>query len=108
MSITGVTEQHYRDFLSEGGSLTFEIDAIDIDSSGQFEKSPLIAPFLSSGFELKPTPIIENPKDSCRLLLYGDSWTRVITYAYKKGGSVIYKKLLSGRYEAKVSVPNAR
>lgn len=104
MAITGVTEQQYRDFLSKGGNLTFEIDAADIDLSGQFEKSPLIKPFLSSGFELKPSPIIDNPRDAAQILLYGDSWTCVVTLVYKKGGSIIYKKLPSGRYEAKVSV----
>lgn len=105
MSITGVPEQQYRDYLKHGGNLTFEIDATDIDASGCFENSPLIAPFLLSGFELKPSPIFEEVKTSAQLLLYGDSWTRIVTRTYLQGGSVIYRKLTTGRYEAKVSAP---
>lgn len=40
MAITGVSEQQYRDYLKHGGNLTFEIDATDIDTRGNFEKSP--------------------------------------------------------------------
>ncbi|MFP5358436.1 MAG: hypothetical protein ACLGHI_08290 [Gammaproteobacteria bacterium] len=105
MAITGVSEADYKRFLSHGGDLTFEIGAADIDSSGGFESSPLIKPFLSSGFELKPSPIIAEPQEGALLLLYGGSWTHVVTHVYLNGGSIIYKKLSSGRYEAKVSMP---
>ncbi len=104
MAITGVTEEAYKRFLSNGGSLIFEIEGTDIDSTGGFEKSPLIKPYLHSGFELKPSPILEEPENTAVLFLYGDSWTRVIAYTYKNGGSIIYKKLENGRYEAKVTV----
>ena len=103
MAITGVDEAAYKQFLSHGGNLTFEIDATDIDSTGGFESSPLIQPFLSSGFELKPSPIIEEPKERALLLLYGASWTRVVIHTYLNGGSITYKKLANGRYEAQVS-----
>ncbi len=105
MAITGVSEAEYKHFLSHGGDLTFEIEATDIDSTGGFESSPLIKPFLASGFELRPSPIIEEPQDQALLLFYGGSWTRVVTHTYLNGGSIIYKKLSNGRYEAKVSLP---
>lgn len=105
MAITGVSEAEYKDFLAHGGTLTFEIEATDIDSTGGFESSPLIQPFLSSGFELRPSPIIEEPQERALLLLYGGSWTRVVTHTYLNGGSVTYKKLQNGRYEAVASVP---
>ena len=105
MVITGVDEASYRQFLSHGGELTFEIDAADIDATGGFEFAPLIQPFLSSSLELRPSPIIEDPNEGALLLLYGGSWTRVVTHTYLNDGSVIYKKLESGRYEAKVSMP---
>ena len=105
MAITGVTEQQYRDYLKHGGNFTFEIDATDIDASGCFENSPLIAPLLSSGFELKPSSIIEEAKDMAQLLLHGDPWMRIVTRTYLQGGSVIYRKIATGRYEAKVSAP---
>jgi hypothetical protein len=79
MAITGVTEQQYREFLFKGGDLTFEIDSTEIYSSGQFEKSPLIEPFIFSGFELRPSPIIDYPKEAAQILLHGDSWTSVVT-----------------------------
>lgn len=86
--------------------MTFEIDAADIDSTGGFESSTLIKPFLYSGFELKPSPIIEEPQERALLILYGGSWTRVIIHTYLNSGSIIYKKLPNGRYEAKVAVPH--
>ena len=106
MPITGVTEEEYKHFLEHGGSLIFEIDAKDIDSTGGFEESPLIEPHLESGFELKPSPIIEEPPNSTALFLYGGSWTRVVTHTYLKGGRIVYRKLPSGRYEAKVEAPD--
>ena len=105
MAITGVDEADYRLFLYHGGSLTFEIDAADIDSSGGFESSPLIQPFLYSGFELRRSRIIEQPRERATIILYGGSWTLVVTHTYLNGGSIIYKKLANGRYEAKVSTP---
>jgi hypothetical protein len=105
MAITGVTENQYKTFLSSGGSLTFYLDAKDIDSSGGFESSPLISPYLSSGFELVPTPVIHEPIERGMLLFYGGSWERVIAHTYLNNGKIIYKKLPDGRYEAKVNVP---
>ena len=105
MPITGVTEEEYKHFLNHGGTLTFEIDSTDIDSTGGFEESPLIKPYLSTGFELRPSPIMSEPINSAALFLYGGSWTRVVTATYKNGGTIIYKKLPNGRYEAEVTAP---
>lgn len=105
MSITGVSHAEYEKFLSSGGELTFEMDASDISSSRDFENLPLIKPFLESGFELAPSPMISAPAERARLFLYGGSWTLVIVHVYQSGGKIIYKKLPSGKYEAKVSVP---
>lgn len=105
MAITGVTEEEYKHYVARGGKLRFEIEASDIDPSGAFEKSPQIQPYLSSGFELKPSPIIEMPANSAALFLFGGSWDRVIAHTYKNGGKIVYAKLPSGRYEAKVEAP---
>lgn len=105
MAITGVTETEYRHYVDHGGALRFEINASDLDPSGAFEKSPLIQPYLTSGFELKPSPIIEMPANSAALFLYGGSWDRVIAHTYKNGGKIVYAKLPSGCYEAKVEAP---
>lgn len=105
MAITGVTEEEYKNYLAHGGTLVFEIEAKDIDSSGEFENAPLIKPHLNKGFELKPSKIIEEPETSAALFLYGGSWTRVVTHTYKNGGSIVYKKLPNGRYEATVKAP---
>lgn len=104
MTITGVTENQYKLFVSSGGSLTFYLDAEDIESGGGFESSPLIKPYLFSGFELVPTPIIHEPSERGMLLFYGGSWEKVIAHTYLNKGKIIYKKLPDGRYEAKVIV----
>ncbi len=108
MAITGVTEEEYKNFLSHGGTITFEIEGTDIDSTGGFEESPLIKPYLFSGFELKPSPMIEEPENKAALFLYGGSWTRVVAHTYINGGSIVYKKLANDRYEAKVTAPNRK
>jgi hypothetical protein len=105
VAITGVTEEQYRHYVAHGGKLRFEMEARDLDPSGSFEKSPFLAPYLESGFELKPSPVIEMPQNSAALFLYGDSWDLVIAHTYLNGGSIVYKKLASGRYEALAEVP---
>lgn len=106
MAITGVTEGQYRDYVEHGGRLRFEMEARDLDPSGSFEKSPLLAPYLESGFELKPSPIIEMPQNSAALFLYGGSWDRVIAHIYLNGGRIVYKKLATSRYEAVAEAPS--
>lgn len=105
MPITGVTEDEYRHYVAHGGNLRFEMDARDLDPSGSFEKSPLIAPYLDSGFQVAPSPVIEMPQNAAALFLYGGSWDRVIAHTYLNGGRIVYKKLLSGRYEAVAEAP---
>jgi hypothetical protein len=105
MPITGVTEEAYREYLCKGGTLTFEIDSSDIDNKGGFEESPLIAPDLTSGFELKPSDIFDEPDNSAALFLYGGSWTRVVAHTYKHGGKIVYKKIQNGRYQAIATIP---
>lgn len=105
MAITGVTEEDYRHFVKHGGKLRFEMEAKDLDPSSSFEKSPLLAPYLEYGFELKPSPVIEMPQNSAALFLYGGSWDRVIAHTYLNGGRIVYKKLASGRYEAVAEAP---
>lgn len=106
MPIAGVTEEEYKHFLAHGGTLIFEIDADDIDSRGGFEDSPLVKPHLESGFELRPSQVIEDLPNTAALFLYGGSWTRVVTHTYLQGGTINYRKLPSGRYEAKVEAPD--
>ena len=105
MAVTGVSEEEYTNYLEHGGTLVFEIDSTNIDPSGEFEESPLIKPYLTSGFELKPTEEVDD-ESGMQLLLYGGSWTKVVTYTYRRGGNIIYRKLSNGKYEAKVSAPN--
>lgn len=105
MAISGVSHEQYTQYLSAGGTLTFQLDANDIEPGAGFEKSPLISPFLDTGFELKPTPIIESPPDAAQLLLHGESWVRVVVFTYRRGGSIVYRRISPGRYEAVVSSP---
>lgn len=106
MAVTGATQSQYQDFLVNGGSLTFVIEAKDIDPSGSFENFELIKPYLYTGFELRPSSIIHEPKEAAQILVHGDSWTRVVTKVYRSGGTIIYKKLATGDFQAICSIPN--
>ena len=105
MAVTGVTKEQYNNFLQNGGDVTFVIDAADIAPDNEFEISPLIKPYLHSGFELRPSSIIDEPKVAAEIYVYGESWTRVITFVYRKGGKIIYRKLSNGQFQAACSIP---
>jgi len=106
LAITGVSQEQYAHYLSNGGTLVFQLEANDIEPGSGFEKSALISPFLDTGFELKPPPLIESPSDAAQLLLRGESWLRVVVFTYRRGGSIVYKRVAAGRYEATVSSPS--
>lgn len=105
MAATGVTNDEYLRFLKNGGTLVFEVDATDIDASENFTLNPEIASRLDTGFELRPSPIIDSPEERAELLTLGEPWVRVIVFTYASGGSIIYRKLPNGRFEATVTIP---
>ena len=105
MAVTGASQSEYNEYLSKGGTLIFQIDEPDIDPSGSFKHSPLIAPHLKTGFELKPTSMIDDDHSAMPLLLHGDSWTKIVVFTYRRGGSIIYRQLSDGRYEARTFAP---
>jgi len=104
MAITGITRDQYRQFLEKGGTVSVEIDAEDVSKDPSFEQSPLIKPYLTTGFELRPSPVIHDPKVAAEIYLYGDDWTIVIATVYRNGGSIIYKKLSNGRFQATMTM----
>lgn len=106
MAVAGITKSQYENFLENGGQLVFTIDSKDISSTSEFENFPLIKPFLSTGFELKPTTIIEVPEFAAEIYVHGDDWARVITVVYRNGGSIVYRKLSNGKYEATATMPS--
>ncbi|MBC3830958.1 hypothetical protein H8K33_05525 [Undibacterium amnicola] len=105
MAVTGATQQQYKDFLTNGGTLTFTIDANDISPDNAFENFSLIKPYLHTGFELRPSSIIHEPQEAAQIYVYGDSWTRVVTTVYRNGGKIVYKKLNSGVFQAECTIP---
>jgi len=105
MAVTGVTNEQYKEFLKNGGTLVFTIDSEDISSNTEFENYPLIKPFLNIGFEIKPTPMIEIPDFAAQIYVHGDDWSRVITFVYRNDGSIVYKKNSNGQYEATATIP---
>lgn len=105
MTIAGVTIADYRKFLNEGGQITFEIDAEDIERDKKFENIPQIKSLLSTGFELPPTSIIDDSRAVVQIWTYGEPWTIVLTDVYRKRGKIIYKRLISGKYQAECSIP---
>ncbi len=105
MAVTGATQEQYRNFLDNGGSLTFVIGAQDIASDSSFENFELITPYLHTGFELRPSSVIHEPKEAAQILVFGDSWTRIVTTVYRNGGKIIYKKLTNGDFQADCTIP---
>lgn len=102
----GVSKVQYEEFLINGGELRFELDAEEIATGAEFEKSPHIAPLLDTGFELPPSAVIENPESAAQLLMHGDWWVRAVVFTYRHGGSVIYRRVSPGRYEATATMPS--
>ncbi|OHU97801.1 hypothetical protein BLA34_22005 [Ralstonia solanacearum] len=106
MAVTGVSRQQYETFMRSGGTLTFRVEAHDIDNSddGAFEQSPTIQPRLHTGFEIPPTSLImDDPKAYAEAWLHGDLWTRVIVRVYSQGGKIVYRKVAQGQYDAEAS-----
>ena len=100
MAITGVTQQQYLDFISQGGILVFEIDRNDIDVSGTFESNETLTPMLDTGFQLPPSATAVADTSLQSPLNIGDPWTRIVTFVYRQKGTITYKRLPDGRYHA--------
>lgn len=106
MTIGNITREEYtRLFEPSGGEHVVILDKEDISAGGAFENCGLIRPYLTSGFEIPPTPIISEPEMAAGISVYGDDWTKVIAKTYTRGGKIIYKQRSDGRYEAKITVP---
>ncbi|EBW7768618.1 TPA: hypothetical protein ACF7HH_003332 [Salmonella enterica] len=96
---TGLTVPEY---YKHGGVLDFELDALEVGgNSTDFENYPSLVNILSKGFELPATSMVSDPKFLAPILVYGDFWTKLHAYTYAMGGSVVYKRLPSGRYHAR-------
>jgi hypothetical protein len=107
MAVTGYTLQAYAQFLQQGGTLTFQVEAEDIDevNGDKFEHFPSISPDLQSGFELPPSSVvIDDDKAYVQALLHGVMWTRLIVYVYSRGGKIVYHKTGPGSYQAVATI----
>jgi hypothetical protein len=105
MAITGVTEKQYKEFVENGGSITFVLDPTDLSPENAFESYTSIKPCLYTGFEMGPTLLIHDPKLAGDVYVHGASWDKVMAYVYRNGGKIIYKKLTSGKFQADCSIP---
>jgi hypothetical protein len=107
MAITYSEEKkiEWENFKQNGGEIIFEIDPTDISSDKEFEEFPSIKPNLSTGFELPPTSLIDTPELQALIQVFGSGWDYILCRIYIAGGKVVYKKLPSGKYEAKCTVP---
>ena len=105
MAVTGPTHQQYELFREKGGTIIFNIDASDISSDNTFENFTQTNPDLYTGFELIPSSIIDNPKEVVQIYMYGNTWTQIVTFVYRNGGEIIYKKIPSGNFQAKCTIP---
>ena len=105
MEITGVTSEEYERFLKYGGVIIVYLDRDSFMRDKTLEESPAIKPLLQHGFELPPTTLIYDDSAAMQLLLHGDTWTRIVTHTYRKGGRIVYRKVSEETYEAIVTVP---
>ncbi|BDU22235.1 hypothetical protein [Dyella sp. GSA-30] len=100
------TYEQFKAVLSQGGKVTFEIEATDIADDRGFETAASIKPHLDSGFSLRPnTLILAEPRAAAEMYLYGGEWLPVATSVYLKDGSITYRRLSPDVYEAVCVVP---
>jgi hypothetical protein len=92
-----------RGVIEHGGIYTIEIDASEIPMTEVEEAWDGIAPVLTSGFEMPPSTVIQDPVAANEILTKVDTWGQIVVLVYRSGGRIIYRKLHSGRYEASVS-----
>jgi hypothetical protein len=104
MAIIDSTTQAFQDFIKDGGSLTFTVDARDISVS-DFEELDSIKPILCSGFEIPPSLVIHDPLEKEVIHQYGDEWTKVVEKIYGRGGRIVYQKQPSGQFLATCTIP---
>lgn len=95
----------YKNFLSGGGSVRFELEPQDISNNGDFEKAALLRPLLDAGFELLPPIATGDAEQATPLSLYGGTWHDIQCQVYGRKGTIRYKRLEAGRYEAMCTVP---
>lgn len=96
---TGLT---VSDYYRNGGVLEFELDALEVGgNSTEFETYHSLKNKLHIGFELPPTVIIHDPETLAQIRALSDSWTKLHAYTYARNGSIVYKKLPSGLYNAR-------
>jgi hypothetical protein len=100
------TAAAYESFLANGGTVTFEVEAVDIGADLEFEKGFAMKSMLKTGFELRPTPSsYTDPREIANLLYYGGTWDNVGRNVYSRDGEIWYKQLSSGDYEATCNIP---
>ena len=98
-------QEKYENLLKNGGELTFVVTAGELKFTADIETCPSIEPLLYSGFEIKPSIIIEENSAAGQIYAHGDDWTRAITYIYRSNGTIIYKKQVDGMYEVTMRLP---
>ena len=103
MSVNGPTWEEYREVLQKGGKLVFVINTSDIEYGGAFENIDSIKSNLYTGFDLPPSPL--DAKMIAQIIVYGDTWGRVIANVYGCRGKITYKKTGDNQYEAVCDIP---
>jgi hypothetical protein len=98
--------EQFKAVLSQGGTVRFEIEATDIAGDRGFEEAPAIKPLLDSGFTLRPNiSSLTEPSVALELYTFGGEWLAVETRVYLRDGSITYRRLSPGIYEAVCVVP---
>ncbi len=102
MKFTNQEFESIKSVIDHGGFYEIEIDSSEIPMTATEEAWETIAPVLTTGFEMAPSTIIHEPLAASEILSNTGPWGQVVVLIYRRGGKVTYKKLPSGRYEARV------
>jgi hypothetical protein len=103
----GVSDDQYKDFLRHPRNMTFTVAATDIVEAGKPELLELFKPAkLKSGFELEPPLTIDEDPKAAETLRPGENpWDQIIMKTYLLEGTITYRELESGQFEAAVFIP---
>ncbi|TCA17381.1 hypothetical protein E0H68_06295 [Rhizobium leguminosarum bv. viciae] len=88
--------------LENGGSYTTKLAENEMTMSDDVIEA--LGDTLHTGFVMPPTSLIYLDEAATKILHLADGWTAVPVRVYRRGGSITYKKLPSGEFEATINI----
>lgn len=102
----GVSDDQLKSFLEKPRDMTFALQDTDILTGGRVELLELFKPAqLKAGFKMDPPLNIYDEELEDIIRQKGTQWDLVILETYRLDGTITYREMQDGVYEAVVSVP---